>query len=242
MPDLLARFDKASARRAQKKEKVKTYILATLCFFLGLGVVFGYTYLKSIPSSPVVTQGVPLQENPLQGSPEPTLALVPPSEALSGTLTITKGKVDMFLRTGKAFEEASTGAQILLGESVATKPNSTARVMIEGYVAATMDPLSELVFANMFPTNFVLQQKNGKIQYVVEKPISIRALHTLVSMQPGDATINIIDTDISVTVKTGSAKLAIVDNDNITHVYELNPGDRANIDDVASEVFLVKAK
>jgi hypothetical protein len=61
-------------------------------------------------------------------------------------------------------------------------------------------------------------------------------------MNPGDVTINIIDTDSSVTVKTGSVKFALVDNDNNTNVWNLQSGQRANIDDQTRQVTLVQAR
>ncbi|MCX6792086.1 MAG: hypothetical protein NT149_03555 [Candidatus Gottesmanbacteria bacterium] len=103
-----------------------------------------------------------------------------------------------------------------------------------------MGPVAELVFANLFPTDFVLQQKTGKIEYLVTQPISVRALHTLVTINSGDTTINIIDTDMSITVKSGSVKFALVDNNNNTNVWDLKAGQRANIDDANSQVYLVK--
>jgi hypothetical protein len=47
---------------------------------------------------------------------------------------------------------------------------------------------------------------------------------------------------MSVTVKTGSVKLALVDNDNNTKIWNLKSGERANIDDATREVTLIKAR
>ncbi len=168
-------------------------------------------------------------------------SLNPPAQALTGTLTITKGKAMKFSRTGSEYEEASTGAQILIGESVATKENSAATVSVNGIATAVLESKAELVFANLFAENMLLLQKSGKITYNVnpEKQLSARTLHALISLTPGSTTINIIDTDMSVSVKTGSAKVALVDTDNNTRVWNLKEGQRANIDDTAREVFLV---
>lgn len=168
-------------------------------------------------------------------------SLNPPAKALTGTLTITKGKAEKLSRTGNAYEEASTGAQILIGESVATKENSLASVTVNGLVTVILESKAELVFANLFTENMLLLQKAGKATYDVatEKQLSVRTLHALVSITSGSTTINIIDTDMSVSVKTGSAKLALVDMDNNTRVWNLKEGQRATIDDTAREVFLV---
>jgi hypothetical protein len=208
---------------------VKNIFLMLLAFILGFGGVVGYQYLRSKQQMPIVT-------------PEPAFILTPPSQAVSGTLTVVNGRVEKFSRGDTDFKEASTGAQILLGESIATKANASATVAVNDIVTMSMGPMAELVFANFFPKNFVLQQKSGKITYQVDKPISIRALHTLVSIDSGDVTINIIDTDASITVKTGTVKFALVDNDNNTKVWNLKPNQRANIDDEARTVRLIQAR
>lgn len=219
---------------------MKNVLSPLLAFILGLSTVLGYQYLRTMQAAAPLVQPRPGADQPLTG-PEPTFALVPPSQAVSGTLTVVSGHAEKYSRGDTEYKEASTGAQILLGESVATKDNSTATAEANGIVKASMDPTSELVFANLFPTNFVLLQKNGKIEYVVAKPISVRALHALISMQPGDSTVNIIDTDMSITVKIGSVQFALVDNDNNTKVWNLKAGERANIDDTARTVTLGRA-
>lgn len=217
---------------------MKNVLLPLFAFVLGLSAVLGYQYLKTKQAiTPVVV--TPTIDQP---TPEPTFALIPPSEAVSGTLTVLSGHAEKFSRGETEYKEASTGAQILLGESVATKANSSAVTEVSGIVKANMGPTAELVFANLFPTNFVLQQKNGKVDYIVTKPISVRALHVLATINPGVTTVNIIDTDLSITVKTGSVKFALVDTDNNTRVWNLKTGERANIDDTARTVSLIKAR
>lgn len=216
---------------------MKQYILGTIFFLLGLSTVLGFQYLRSKQTSkPVITT----QES--ASTPQPTFALLPPAQAISGMITATSGHVEKLSRTDNDYKEATTGARILTGESVATKENSSATATVEGFLNTLMGQNAELVFANLFPTNFVLQQKNGKIDYLAIKPISVRALHVLVEINPGETVINVIDTDMSVTVKKGSVKFALVDNNNNTGVWNLKSGERANIDDTASQVYLVPAK
>jgi hypothetical protein len=215
---------------------VKNILLVLLAFLLGFGGVMGYYYLRTKQATSIITPAAS------QPTPEPTFALVPPSEAVSGILTVEKGHVEKLSRQDTEYKETSTGAQILIGESVATKENSTAAATVSGIVNVSMGPTSELVFANLFPTNFVLQQKNGRIEYIVGKQISLRALHSLITINPGDVIITIIDTDMSITVKTGSVKFALVDANNTTNVWNLKAGARANIDDANRDVYLVQAR
>lgn len=217
---------------------MKTIIFPLLAFIFGFSGVFGYQYFKTNKIETPVIEPRPEADQPVAGA----FTLVPPTEAVSGILTVTRGHAEKFSRGEKEYKEASSGAQILLGESIATKENSAATAEITGIVSVHLAESSELVFANLFPENMVLQQKAGKIEYTVTKPISVRALHTLVTINPGQTTINIIDTDASIMVKSGSVKFALVDTDDNTHVWDLQAGQRANIDDTAREVSLIKAR
>ena len=215
--------------------KVKDYFLLFLAFLFGFGGVLGYQSFRSQSGE----KTLPVVQSEISPpTPEPTLALVPPSGAVSGILTVVSGHAEKFSRNDTEYKEASTGAQILLGESIATKANSTATTSASGIVNISLGPSAELVFANLFPANFVLQQKTGKVDYLISSPISVRALHTLISMEPGEVIVNIIDTDLSITVKSSQIKFAIVDNDNNTNVYNLKAGQRANIADETRQVFI----
>ncbi len=215
---------------------MKNFSIILIAFFLGFGGILTYRYIKT-PKQPTQTT-----IDTSQPTPAPTFALVPPSQTIAGTLATTTGHVEKLSRNVDGYHEASSGAQILLGESLATKEKSAASATITNTVNITMGENAELVFANLFPTDLVLQQKAGKIEYQVTKPMSLRVLHTLISIDSGDITVNVIDTDMSITVKTGEAKFALVDNENNTNVWTLKAGQRANIDDEASTVFLVQPR
>jgi hypothetical protein len=220
---------------AQPQNNINTISLFAF-FLLGFAGVLGYQYLRAPKHTAAPSIATPTE---ITTTPVPTLALVPPTQALSGTLTIARGKADIFARGATGFSEASTGAQILLGEAVATKEDSLARIYIHNVATIDMESEAEVVFANLFAENMVLQQKAGKVNYsLVEgvKPVAIRALHALVSVRSGKAVVTIDETDISVVVKTGSVKLAMVDTENNTHVWDLAAGDRADIDDEARDV------
>ena len=218
---------------------MKTTVIAIICFLIGVFAVLGYRYYRAKQSKAPVTHTVTLPE---ELTPQPTFALVPPSEAVSGILTITKGKAQKWSRNDDGYKEASSGAQILTGESVVTEDLSTAVATVSGIANITFGQDTELAFANLYPTDMIVQQKSGKITYEITDtghPFSVRALHTLVSIPSGAMTINVVDTDISITVTTGSVKFALVDNDNNTHVWNLTEGHRVNIDDAARQVYFV---
>jgi len=217
---------------------VKNFLLTTLFFAIGVIAVWGFQYIRHTNNSYTPTSMT--SQSPAV-SPTPFI-LTPPSQSVSGTLTILHNKVTQLTRTNDSYQDATPGGQILTGESVATDENGIAVATVSGIVTATLNQNAELAFANLFPTDMVLEQKSGKIQYDVTDsgyPMSVRALHTLVSINSGTAIINVIDSDMSITVKTGSLKFALVDNDNNTHVWNLTAGHRANIDDPTRSVYFV---
>lgn len=199
-----------------------------ICFF-----IFGFTTL-------LIARSIQINYTPAFAPQTSTFSLTPPAQALSGTLTITKGKAEKLSRTSPAYEETSTGAQILIGESVTTKENSTATVSVANIVTTVLGSKSELVYANLFADNMLLFQKAGTITFDVatDKQLSVRALHALISITSGSTTVNIIDSDLSVSINTGSAKVALVDTDNNTRVWHLKEGQWISLNDTTREVRL----
>lgn len=215
---------------------MKKYIIAFIFFALGFAPLLVLNYFQT--AKPAPKPRVAVKITPIN-TRSPTFALVPPIQSISGVITSVNGHLQKMSRGDTEFKEASAGAVILDGEAVATAEFSTAEASVSGLLNVQMEPLSEVVFANMLPDNLLLQQKNGKVTYHVTKPISIRALHSLIEIPSGEAVINIIDSDMSITVKSGSVKFALVDSGNNTNVWNLKAGERANIDDAKREVFLV---
>jgi hypothetical protein len=216
-------------------------IVLFFVFLAGVGSVLGYRYVQTINHAPAKLVTV----NSSQPTPEPTFSLQPPAQAVSGSLTVLRGHTEVFAREADAYAEASTGATILVGESVATKENASAAIEIPNILKTTLEQKAEVAFANLYASNMVLQQKSGTVTYAHlggSSPIAIRALRALVSLRSGEAVINIFDTDVSVTVKTGTVKLALVDLQNNTHVWDLAEGDRARIDDEKRSVSVSKAR
>jgi hypothetical protein len=206
---------------------MKRILLFVGAFFLGFVIILSVSYIRAQQTK------MPFEKTPLQKNTflEPTLALEPPANALNGYLTIIKGKVDKLSRSDSEYKEAVNGSKVLIGESVATKDAASAFIAIEGYVDTRLSANSEVSYANLFPENTVLLQKMGEVEYTIIRPISVRVLHTLVSMQQGMETIEMNGSTVSVKVTSGSAKIALVDLDNTTKVYELSAGKKATIND-----------
>jgi hypothetical protein len=210
------------------------WLLAFVCFVIGFIGVLAYSFSNSRTSpKEVLTQ-----------SPEtPSISkLSLPSRSISGIITSTTGRVQKFSRGEDGFKDASPGAQILLGESVAVKPDSKSTLEIPGIFSASLGENSELNFVNLFPENTVLLQKTGKIFYSVESPhpVAIRVLHTLISASSSAFLVDTLDDVIAVTAQSGIVKIAFVDNNNDTHVWEMEDGNRADINDTTRKIRFIK--
>jgi FecR protein len=206
---------------------IPSVLLASICFFAGISTVYIYTLFYSKPAQTIVKSEATPASTPFQ--------LSVPSQAISGVLKELHGTVLKFSRNDSDYMESTKGAQILLGESIATRKDSSAEISLSDILTAALGENSELVFANTFRENSVLQQKSGKIFYSVESlhPVSVRALHTLVSASSSAFLVTITDSDIAVTAQSGVVKVALVDTNNDTHVWELEDGQRMNIDDIS---------
>ena len=218
------------------KTGIFTVILYITCVFTGAASVFAYMLTKTEPapeSHPMLTAK---STTPFQ--------LRPPAKSITGILQKYQGVTEKLSRGETNYKESTPGAAILLGESVATKENSEAQITIGTLASITLQENAELVFANLFPENTVLQQKSGKIFYSVESthPVAIRVLHALISASSSTFFINVIDQDIAITVQSGDLKIALVDNDNNTRVWPLGQGHRANIDDTNRQVYFISPR
>lgn len=168
------------------------------------------------------------------------LELHPPARAISATLVEAQGETLQFLRQADDFTPATPSGAILQGETIATKKGS-AVITLQNLGVVSLAGDSEVGFTSLVPDAIMLRQKSGSVSYEVNSlaPFSIRALHALVTLN-GDATITMADGTISLRITKGTAKLAIVDTQNNTQVWDLVQGHRATIDDEARSVVLRK--
>ena len=212
--------------------------------FIALGAMATYvvytTYIH--PSSGSISSTSENREQH-ESNTEPFI-LQPPAQSLKGTLIEQAGSVKHKTRDANAYVDASASATILIGESVATGDDGMASIRIPNLCTTKLGKNSEIAFLNLFAENSVFQQKSGNILYeiVSNKPVAIRALHTLIQSEESTFSVNIVDTDIAVIAEKGNIKIAIVDTDNVTHLYTLSEGKRANIDDTARTVTIVSPR
>lgn len=168
-------------------------------------------------------------------SPQPSsFVLHPPSESLAGRLVLVKGKVEKEPRDEDKFEEVGVGEEILQGEKLATGEKSQATVEFPDFVEINLASDSGMDFVSLLPVNFLVSQVLGSVSYELlqgESPVSVRILHALLTSDCGESQVTVDREEITIEVFSGSAKLAMVDLENETHVWELKEGQKALVDD-----------
>lgn len=167
-------------------------------------------------------------------SKKSSFSLQPPSEALTGRLIEAVGEVKKEPREDEEFKETEKGEQILDGEKLATGGKSKTVVEFPNFAKVSLASNSEVAFVSLLPSSFVVSQSLGSVTYELlqdDNPISVRSLHALLSFNSGESEVTVKEEEIIVKVSSGQAKLALVDLENKTHVWQLEKGQKALIDD-----------
>lgn len=168
-------------------------------------------------------------------TPQPSsFVLKPPRDARIGKLSLFKGNVTKKPRDKEEFKAAQVGEKILQGEKIATGKKSQAAVEFENLVKVDLGSDTEIGFNNLIPKHFLLSQSLGSATYELlqdETPVSVRSLHVLLTIYSGKSEVVIRDATITTTVLSGTAKFALVNLENKTHVWEIKKGQTALIND-----------
>ena len=203
------------------------FIIISILFFTGIISFFVYrSYLVK-------------KEAAIPFSPKDTiLSLDPPSSALIGKVVKATGTVEKLARDKKEFEKISEGIEILQGESIKTDRLSNTEVEFLDYALITLSQNTQVVFANLLPSNFLIHQIDGQTWYKIfsDKPISIRILHSLITIHAGEMDAKLQGDLLTIQVIEGQTKLAMVNLDNETNIYSLAKGDSVSIDDANRRV------
>ncbi len=166
--------------------------------------------------------------------------LQPPTLALTGNVEQINGEVKKRGREDKDFREIKTGEKIIQGEVLNTGEKARVDINFPGFVKLKIQPNSEIGFNDLIAEKFLISLKNGNLNYEIttDKSISVRSLHLLSTYMTGYGKINTNQDAglINIEVASGSAKLALVDQENNTQVVELNAGQKVEVDDTQRTV------
>lgn len=197
--------------------------IGSILFFLGFFGVFAFRFVQVQNSPPFV--------------PQPSsFTLEPPSATITATLSQSSGVVQQFTREARDYQEATPSGSIRQGESIATK-NGAATITISNPGTVTLGSNAEIRFVNLLPDSLMFLHKAGTIDYKTNT--SIRALRALIELT-GDATISVDEPKVKILVTRGSAKLALVDTQNNTTIWNVEEGQMAQINSETRTVVLRK--
>ncbi|MFH1280239.1 MAG: FecR domain-containing protein, partial [Candidatus Beckwithbacteria bacterium] len=166
--------------------------------------------------------------------------LKPPTEALKGGFLTVEGDVKKEPRNKEEFETVKAEGEVLIeGEKIATGEKSQASIEFPDFIRIDLGSNTEIGLANLMPANFLISQSSGSVAYRLlqnNNAFSVRCLHALLAFDSGESEITVGGNEIVVKVLSGRAKLALVDLDNETHVWELNEGEEVLVDDAERRV------
>lgn len=208
--------------------KGTSYLGFILLFFAGLISVFVFRLWQ-------VEKTGPSSFTPQESS----FNFKPPSEAFIGKLLSIEGEVKKESRNKEEFEEVSLGEEVLQGESLACGRKSQASVEFTDFISIDLDSNTEIGFISLLPTSFLVEQRSGRANYKLlqdKNSFSVRSLHALLTFEYGESEITVGEKEITVKILSGKAKLALVDLENVTHIWELEEGQKALINDTERRV------
>ena len=191
-------------------------------FFIGLLCVYGIRimYVHFLPQPPF--------------SPSlSTLTLSPPTKSFKGKISQMQGIVEKRGRDDTEFQKVKD-ITIVQGDSLATKQGS-AQIFLNEQITVLLSPHTEIGFVTLLPDTLLFKQSEGTIFYDVTTRFSVRALHVLVDAS-SPLTIIMNVSQIVVSTKTDPVKFGLVDLENNTHVYTVNTGETAKINDETRSV------
>lgn len=190
-------------------------------FLLG---IFGYRFFKSDQSE----RGISLS----QAEPSP-FVLKPPSAALAGQVIKINGEVNKQPRDKEGLLPVEDGQSVYQAENVLVGAGSSAEVLFPRFAQLNLGENSEIDLVSLIPESFLVSQKLGQVSYLLlseDDQLSVKIFELLALINTGESVINIQNGIVEIAVSSGSTRLALIDNDNQTQVWDLAKGDKASID------------
>ena len=200
---------------------MKDLVLFIIGLLIGIGAVIGNSSLKikNTPAEPIISKK----------PPEPSFSVeTPPSESLRGIIATHSGNMLWEARTATSPGELKGNAKIQQGERLVTKEKSSAKVNFDRAGSFELSENSDLSFIQTLPIDLVVEQKKGKIKYIIngKSPLSIRVRSALITKKSGIIEITLADNDSIVLISTlqGTAQIGFNDLDYVSQVFTLREG------------------
>lgn len=216
-----------------KKKGVMKTNLALFLFSVASGVVLMVFYTKFTEHKPTPTPAKAVS-NLTQFDPQKA-----PSESLKGAITSFSGIVKWQSRIATEAAQISFKVPIQQGEQIETEADGRATVEFQNVCSVRILPNSKVNFAQTLPTNLVMVQRQGSVEYqkLGEDNLSVRVLHLLIELNSGDATISISQDQpqVFVYVKKGSITVAFNDAHNISQEITVKQDQELDFNDITRQ-------
>lgn len=206
---------------------MKNLLLLLVSILIGISVIIGYYGLKKNTGN-VTNVTIPKDQQ--------TIFLVEqaPSESKKGIISSMSGTVEWESRIATIPAQLTTQVPIKQGESLITADDGQVSMNFSDIGSVILAPKSKIEFIQTLPDNFVVNQSTGTIHYqkTGSTPMAIRSFHLLITMT-GAVTIT-VDKDtgiITVTVNSGSITAGFNDLQYVSHVININSGQKYIFDD-----------
>lgn len=167
-----------------------------------------------------------------------------PEKAVSGQLVNLKDTVRKLPREGKEFVSIKENEKILVGEKLVTSKNSQVQVLFSDLATISLGSNSEIAFVSLIPESFLINQLTGRVTYEAkddQHPISVRSLNLLLMLEKGNVLV-ITDAakgETNIFSSTGQGKIAVVDLDNNTNIWQIKEGVNMIVDNNERTVKIV---
>lgn len=209
----------------------KKIALALVFFLIGFAVslIFFSTKLPSLPTTSQVTP-----------TPLPTIiTLRLPAVGQQGVLMQTSGTVTKIPWDSFNPAPATPGGMLYQSEEIETKEKSTALLSFPQAFHCALGENTIVYLSSLLPNHALLQQRKGTTTYDLDSPsalLSVRIPGVLVELSQGEITIEVTDKTLTILVPNGKAKVAKINPDNVTQVWQLTNKDRAVINRISGSV------
>ena len=205
---------------------MKSFFVFLVFLILGILVGLGYrSYFKN--------KIIPSVNNPL---PSEAFSIdTPPKDSLKGIVSQMSGDVFWESRVATSPALINKLEMVQQGEEIQTGDDGKITWDFPNLLSVDVAKNSDVSLIQTLPTNLVLEQKDGQITYkkIGASPVSIRALHLLISVETGQ--IKVIFSkkkdQVEVDTENGTAKVGYEDQNNISQVVELDKNKQFLFDD-----------
>lgn len=151
-----------------------------------------------------------------------------PAKSIVGNIASISGSVAWQSRTSTSAVPIKSPRELQQGEEIETRENGKATVNFSKAGIITISPDTQIAFIQTLPANFVVQQKKGYAEYAKKGniPVSIIGLDLLINLNSGKSTISVDreNSQIVLSVETGSATIAFNDTENLTNILTIESG------------------